>query len=79
MTVDANRLVGSAEILPVMKKLYGMGTWRGALYYIKREGIPIHRTADNPKEGKPFIYITELIQHELKKGRHISVDGVTIQ
>ncbi|MDD5523676.1 MAG: hypothetical protein PHV90_00400 [Smithella sp.] len=79
MTVDANRLVGSANIQPVFQKLYGIGTWRGCLYYIEREKIPIHRTSDEPKKGKPFIYITELIEHELKKGRHISIDGVTIQ
>lgn len=79
MTIGDDRLIGSAGILPVMTKLYGVGSWRGALYMIKREGIPLHRTSDNPKKGKPLIYIKELIEHELKKGRKISIDGAVIQ
>lgn len=79
MTIDADRLIGSADILPIMKKLYGQGTWRGALNFIKQDGIPIHRTSNDPRKGKPLIYISELIEHELKKGRKISVDGVHIQ
>ena len=79
MAIGNDRLIGSAGILPVITKLYGVGSWRGALYLIKREGIPMYRTADEPTKGKPLIYIKDLVEHELKKGRKILIDGAIIQ
>lgn len=82
MTIGDDRRIGSAEILPIMKKLYGMGTWRGALNYIKENNVPIHRTVNNPhnpKAGKPLMYLHEIVAYELSKGRRVSVDDIIIQ
>jgi hypothetical protein len=74
MTINSDRLIGSAQIQPVIEKLYGHGTWRGAYGYIQKHGIPLHRT----DSGKPFIYIREIIEYELSRGRVVSVDDLTI-
>jgi len=79
MTIADDRLIGSDEILPVMKKLYRVATWRGALNVIKRNGIPTSRTGKGPREGKPVIIIRDLIEHELRNGRSITIDEILIK
>ena len=79
MTITNDRLIGSDEILPVIQKLYRIGTWRGALNHIKKNGIPMTRTARGAREGKPMIIIRDLIEYELGRGRSITVNDILIK
>lgn len=79
MIIADDRLIGTDEILPVMKKLYRIGTWRGAQIFIKKQGIPMTRTGCRPREGKPLIFIHDLIAHELKNGRTITVNDILMK
>lgn len=79
MTIADDRLIGSDEILPVIKRLYRIGTWRGALNHIKNNGIPMTRTGVGPRQGKPVIIVRELIEYELRAGRTITVSDVLIK
>lgn len=79
MTIADERLIGTDEILPVIKKLYRIGTWRGAQLFIKKSGIPMCRTGSKPREGKPLIFVRDIIEHELKHGRQITVDDILLK
>lgn len=79
MTITDDRLIGSDEILPVIHKLYRVGTWRGALNVIRRNNIPMTRTGAGSRSGKPVILLKDLIEHELSRGRSITIDQITIK
>ena len=74
MKYDKDRLIGRKEIMYAIESLYGITSWHGARYHIKKHSIPVHRT----DSGKPMIYIQELIEFELKKGRRVSLNDLTI-
>jgi hypothetical protein len=71
----SGRLVGSDQILPVFEKLYGITTWRGVMGYIKRNGFPIHRTGQT--QGKPLVFIRDVVEYELRNGRNVTINEIT--
>jgi hypothetical protein len=68
-----DRLIGRKEILWLMENMYGISSWSGARMFIKREGLPLHRLGD-----KPMLCVSEVIQHENRKGRTVSINNLTI-
>ena len=74
MKSDKDRLIGRKEIMPAIESLYGITSWLGAKYYIKKHNLPLHHT----DSGKPMMYVQELIEFELKKGRIVSLNNLTI-
>lgn len=76
MTISG-RLVGSDQILPVFEKLYGITTWRGVRGYIERNKFPIHRTGQT--QGKPLVFVRDVIEYELRNGRPITINDIEIR
>ena len=84
MTTDRTRLIGRKEIQPVIEKLYGITSWRGALNFIERNNMPVCRTETGKtkaghKAGKPVLFIKELIEFELQNGRSITINDIIIE
>ena len=73
--MKSDELIGSSEIMPLMESLYRITTWRGALYHIKRHSLPLYRTAN----GKPQMFISEVVEHEVKAGRIVCLNDLTIR
>jgi len=57
-----DRLIGIKSILPVIEKMYGITTWKGAKKFISKRHLPLRHT----QSGKPMFYTHELIKYDKK-------------
>lgn len=51
------RMIGQKQIIPVLKILYGIGSWTGALKFINANKLPLRETPS----GRPMFLKHELV------------------
>jgi hypothetical protein len=78
MIIVNDRLKGTKEILPVFDTLYGITTWPGVICFCKRNDLMIHSLNIKNGRRKPMVMLADIVEHELRHGRSVTIDSLKI-